>query len=64
MKVKERCHKVIFGSKIDAMIALSRRQLSSSLNRRQNDWRNECRIYFCGECDGWHLTSKKRKVNR
>ena len=27
-------------------------------NKRKN-YRNECRIYECLECDSWHLTSKE-----
>lgn len=23
--------------------------------------RNECRVYYCDECQAWHLTSKRLK---
>ena len=51
------CHKRKF-DKIGAAIALS---TIKGRNRLNNDWnRRELRMYYCKECDAWHLTSWSR----
>lgn len=47
------CSKKIF-TKTEAQSALN-------FNRHTNkSYRKENRLYYCAECNGWHLTSKER----
>lgn len=41
--------------KIKAMLIIA------SSQRKSNHKRNEKRLYFCEECNGWHTTSKDKK---
>lgn len=52
------CGKIKYKDKIAAMMALI-----SCLHARyrKNKKRNETRIYFCKECNAWHLTSNNKK---
>lgn len=54
----KRCRtgKARFRSRLDALLAL--------MNTGRNDSRrpkDECRVYRCPECSGWHLTSQGRR---
>lgn len=49
------CTKHRYRDKLGAEIALS-----STNAKRSKGNRNECRIYRCPRCKGWHLTSSPR----
>ena len=46
------CNKECF-KKRDAEIAIKKVRKSSK------SYRKECRTYYCGKCNAWHLTSKE-----
>ena len=48
------CKKKRYKDKLSALFALS--QCKRVGNYKSH--RNECRVYFCNECKGYHLTSK------
>lgn len=48
------CKKRKYKDKLSAMFALSQ----TKKNGNYNPLRNEKRMYFCSECNAWHLTSK------
>lgn len=45
--------KVRYSSELNAKIALA------STQGRRNSAREECRVYKCPHCFGWHLTSER-----
>ena len=49
------CEKVKYNDKIAAMLALARCKHSRKGKRR------ECRIYWCNECGGYHLTKQPKR---
>ena len=46
-----RCCKILYSDRVDALIALL------STQRARGSKREECRVYACPKCCGWHLTS-------
>lgn len=43
-------------------VQFSKKEAQTALNERLHKgkkWSREKRIYYCGECNAWHLTSKK-----
>ena len=53
---RKQCQKIRYKDKISAMFALSqcRRKIGKVTEKL------EVRCYYCDNCHGWHLTSKKR----
>jgi hypothetical protein len=49
------CRKKRYMDELSAKFALS--QARRVGNYKAN--RNECRVYYCPKCKGWHLTSKR-----
>lgn len=46
-------------SKFDAMLALAQSDMKQKLYDTHTK-RQECRMYWCGKCNGYHLTSKPK----
>lgn len=53
---RKKCQKIRYRDKISAMFALSqcRRKIGKVTEKI------EVRCYYCDNCHGWHLTSKKK----
>jgi hypothetical protein len=51
-----KCQKVIYRDRLAALLALSKVQHQDKSYRAKA----EARAYYCSDCKGWHLTSKKR----
>lgn len=49
------CRKIRFRTELEAKIALPRSQF------KQSSKREECRVYRCPNCHGWHMTSRGRR---
>lgn len=50
------CKKIKYKDKLSAMFALSQCKRVGNYKSK----RDECAIYFCNECNAYHLTSKRR----
>ena len=50
------CKKIKYKDKLSAMFALSQTKRVGNFKGK----RNECRSYYCNECNAYHLTSKKQ----
>ena len=53
------CHKKPF-THLEAMYALKEVEFYHARGDGKN--RKECRMYYCDECQSWHLTSQKESV--
>lgn len=52
-KKSKKCHKVRYKDDLDAKIALANIKHKDSSRRPKQ----ECRVYHCPRCKGWHTTS-------
>jgi hypothetical protein len=57
-----RCGKLRFRDKTEAVDALHsvRNKAKRSVEDTGTTYRQECRTYRCGLCQGWHLTSQQQ----
>lgn len=47
-------------------IAFTKKEAEAILKAARNSYdqrRKECRIYYCADCNAWHLTSKEQGAN-
>ena len=56
LRLMPTCTKTRYRDRIAALLVLAQIQNQDKASRPKQ----EARVYFCDDCRGWHLTSRKR----
>lgn len=52
---KNTCNKKRYSDELEGLLALTRIERGSKAEKE------ECHVYYCGNCDSWHLSSQRSR---